>query len=222
MAKTSTDKPAGNGVLKVSEEPGKSKERRHADIALDPAATSMATALLFTKGTFGEQDMSELYASMLDKVRAVKDGSLAGPEAMLTSQAVALDIIFAELARRAAMNMGEYIEPTERYLRLALKAQAQCRATIETLAALKNPPIVYARQANISAGHQQINNHAAGSSPAENPATPQNELLEAQSEERVDLGTTSPAESGDPQLEAVAAVDGPHKRRRQAPVEPER
>ena len=147
---------------------------------------------------------------------------MLAPEAMLTSQAVALNIIFAELARRAAMNMGEYIEATERYLRLALKAQAQCRATTETLAALKNPPVVYARQANISGGHQQINNHAAGSSPAENTTTPQNELLEAQSEERVDCGTTSPAESGDPQLEAVAAVDGPHKRRRQATIEPER
>ena len=34
-------------------------------------------------------------------------------------------------------------------MRLALKTQSQCRATVETLAALKNPPLVFAKQANI-------------------------------------------------------------------------
>jgi hypothetical protein len=39
----------------------------------------------------------------------------------------------------------------------AFKAQAQCRATFETIALSKNPP-VFARQANIAQGPQQINN----------------------------------------------------------------
>lgn len=43
-------------------------------------------------------------------------------------------------------------------MRLALKAQAQCARTIEVLAAMKNPPIVFAKQANITNGNQQINN----------------------------------------------------------------
>jgi hypothetical protein len=43
-------------------------------------------------------------------------------------------------------------------MRIALRAQSQCRATLETLAAIKNPPIVYARQANITSGPQQVNN----------------------------------------------------------------
>ena len=68
------------------------------------------------------------------------------------------DAIFNELARRAALNMAEYPNATEIYLRLALKAQSQCRATLETLAAIKNPPIVYARQANVTTGPQQVNN----------------------------------------------------------------
>jgi hypothetical protein len=46
-------------------------------------------------------------------------------------------------------------------MRLALKAQGQCRATLETLAAIKNPPVVFAKQRNISHGHQQVNNGAA-------------------------------------------------------------
>jgi len=50
----------------------------------------------------------------------------------------------------------------ETYLRLALKAQAQSRATLETLAAIKNPPVVFARQANINhGGQQQVNNGTA-------------------------------------------------------------
>jgi hypothetical protein len=48
-------------------------------------------------------------------------------------------------------------------MRLALKGQAQCRSTLETLVALKNPPVVIAGQANISTGPQQVNN---GSAPA--------------------------------------------------------
>jgi hypothetical protein len=77
------------------------------------------------------------------------------------------------------LNLGEYINAAERYMRLALKAQAQCRATIETLAALKSPPVVYARQANV-AGQQQVNNYASAGSNAhadKTEAAP-NELLD--------------------------------------------
>ena len=79
-------------------------------------------------------------------------------EAMLSAQAVALNAIFGEFARRAAVNMGEHIGAMETYARLAMKAQSQCRSTIETLAEMKNPPVVFARQANISNGPQQVNN----------------------------------------------------------------
>ena len=47
------------------------------------------------------------------------------------------------------------------YLRLALKAQAQSRATAEALAAIKQGPVVIARQANIAHGPQQVNNGPA-------------------------------------------------------------
>ena len=43
-------------------------------------------------------------------------------------------------------------------MRLALKAQSQCRTTIETLTILKNPTTIFARQANIAQGSQQVNN----------------------------------------------------------------
>jgi len=77
--------------------------------------------------------------------KAVNKGDLSAAENMLQAQAIALDAIFAEMARRSAVNMGEFLDATDRYIRLALKAQSQCRATVETLAVIKNPPVVYAR-----------------------------------------------------------------------------
>ena len=73
-------------------------------------------------------------------------GDLKEVEAVLISQATALNTIFAELARRAALNMGEYLDAADKYMRLALKAQGQCRSTLETLATVKNPPVVFAKR----------------------------------------------------------------------------
>jgi hypothetical protein len=74
-----------------------------------------------------------LFASLADQVAEAKRGDLGTQKAMLACQAVALNSIFTELARRSAANLGEYIEASERYMRLALKAQAQSRATVEAL-----------------------------------------------------------------------------------------
>ncbi len=47
----------------------------------------------------------------------------------------------------------------ETLLRLALKAQSQCRTTLLTLAEIKNPrPIAFVNQANFAHGPQQVNN----------------------------------------------------------------
>jgi hypothetical protein len=70
-----------------------------------------------------------------------------------------LNVMFGDLSTLAKANLsGGYMEAGERYLRLALKAQSQSRATLETLSAIKNPPVVYAKQANIAHGPQQVNN----------------------------------------------------------------
>jgi hypothetical protein len=189
--------------LRVPQVPGKSRERSMADTALHPAVNAAATVLCFAKGTFGQLGITEAVEALNDNVNAVKNGSLSGPEAMLVSQAHSLDAIFTELARRSAANMGEYIEASEKYMRLALKAQAQCRATIETLAALKNPPVVIARQANISAGPQQVNN---GTPPrAEVSSDRPNELLEHAHEQRLDPSAAGTTGSRDPQLVPVEA-----------------
>ncbi len=196
-------KPAKQDSLQVEQTPGKSRERSMADTALHPTVGAAATVLCFAKGTFGTLGITETVEALNDNVSAVKKGNLGGPEAMLVSQAHSLDAIFTELARRSAANMGEYIEASEKYMRLALKAQAQCRATIETLAALKNPPVVIARQANISAGPQQVNN---GSPPRAKFSNNQpNELLEHHHDPRLEPGAAGTPSTSNPALVPVEA-----------------
>ena len=106
---------------------------------------------------------------------------------------------------------AEYVHILERYLKLALRAQSQCRATWETLATIKNPPMMgYVRQANIAAGPQQVNNTApapAGSRAREKSNTPSKLLQEGHDEQRMDIGTTGAAGENDPPMETVARCD---------------
>ena len=88
-------------------------------------------------------------------------------------------------------------------MRVALKAQNQCRMTLETLAALKNPaPTVIAKQANITTGPQQVNNALSA---LEKQLMP-NELLEAQNGQRMDPRAPSKAGSTHPVVEAVGTL----------------
>jgi hypothetical protein len=105
----------------------------------------------------GEVDLAELLKDLRERVEKVQDGDMRPVEAMLYGQALTLETIFTSLARRATSQ--EYLKQFQAYLGMALKAQAQCRATLEALAEIKNPrPVAFEKQANISGGHQQVNN----------------------------------------------------------------
>ncbi|KFL36717.1 hypothetical protein [Arenimonas donghaensis] len=131
---------------------------------------------------------------------------------MLTAQAHTLDAIFNRLAMRAASNMAEYPAATETYLKLALRAQSQCRATLETLAAIKNPPVVFAKQANIAHGHQQVNN---GIPRAEESGNAPNKLLEGQDGQWMDARAATTSSKADPAVAPLGEVHGPDERGRQ-------
>ena len=92
---------------------------------------------------------------------------------------------------------------------LALKAQAQCRATLEALAEIKNPrPVSFVKQANIANGPQQVNNgstHAGTHAHAEKSTGTKNELLEHQHGNYLDAGAQGTAGGADTHLEAVGA-----------------
>ncbi len=112
----------------------------------------------------GDADLGELVKVLREEVKkVVQDGDMQPAEAMLYGQAMALQTIFTNLVRRAVVQ--ERLPQYEAHMRLGLRAQAQCRATVEALAMVKNP-MPYIRQANIANGPQQVNNGtnlAAGS-----------------------------------------------------------
>ncbi|KQS49735.1 hypothetical protein ASG20_12300 [Sphingomonas sp. Leaf198] len=206
----------------MTEKLGVSRERQLADVALDPLFGSAVIASSFGKPFSGETDFTAFYEAMHDRARAIRDNKLDSAEDMLTAQAAALNAMFLELARRSGANMGEYIQAAETYMRLALKAQAQCRATLETLANIKNPPVVYARQANIANGPQQVNNGVVGTSHGSNQASPPNELLETEHGKRLDPRTAGAAIGSDPTMETVGAIDGASDGGRQGKRQPQR
>ena len=130
-----------------------------ADMMVAGLAGNAVTAVQFSKFPFGDVDPVECFGQLNAAVRRVHRGDLRDAEALLTAQAVTLNTMFTHLANLAVK--AEYVDQLDRYMRLALKAQGQCRATLEALAEVKNPAVVFARQANIAHGPQQVNNAAS-------------------------------------------------------------
>lgn len=213
-------KKAGNSnSLTVNEKDGKSRDRLMAEVGLSAIVANTNTARAFGKGSFGELDLTESVAVMREKAAKVRGGDMSEVEDILTAQAITLDAMFNELARRAALNMGEHLSATETYLRLAFKAQAQSRSTLETLAEVKYPKAAtFVKQQNV-AYQQQVNNddkrtstHAPAHGKILNPS---NELLEAHHGERLDTRTTGTTSGNDLQLATLETIDRPENKQRQ-------
>ena len=182
---------------------------RVAELAHSPLISSAATADEYARYGFGAIDLNESIRVLVEQADKVKRGDLGDVEAMLYGQASALNSVFNALARRAAHNLGEHLGATDTYLRLALKAQAQCRATLETLAELKNPrPVAFVKQANIAHGHQQVNNGAPPAARAREHQNPPNELSGEDSHELLpDTRASGLAGATHPRVAAVGTLD---------------
>ena len=147
--------------------------------------TQNAVGVLSWSKFAGEADLGELVKDLDKRIDKIKDGDMSSVEAMLFGQAKVLETMFTSLARRAANQDG--LKQFQVNLTLALKAQAQCRSTLEALAEIKNPrPVQFVKQANMTTGPQQVNNAYAGTpshsgiqSGAGNIQSEQNKLLEA-------------------------------------------
>lgn len=207
-------------------------------------STDEATALLIAEGVAanlsvlraasarslqtpeGAVDATALMIAMSREADAVRDGDLGTMEGMLASQASALNAVFATYAVKAMA--AENHVALDSYMRLAFRAQAQSRAAIEALGVLKNPPTLFAKQANI-ATNQQINNGDSGPVPvvgitnvtprartAQDEFTP-NKLLEAGAPDaRMDTGTKAATATCDSALEAVDTLNRTEKPRRKS------
>jgi hypothetical protein len=168
----------------------------------------------WSKELAGDLDSVHVLKLMTDAAEKARNSSdLAGAESMLLVQTISLNAIFTSLARRA--HSAQLPDHFDRYLRLALKAQGQCRATVETLALMKNPPL-FAKQANIANGPQQVNNGVVPTVLARAEISESAPIkLMGKHGERLDAGTPAEAVSIDPSLATVGAVNRPADARRQ-------
>jgi hypothetical protein len=193
--------------VKLEAKPGETRSSLLAEGILALPFSNAAIAQESAEWMADGMSLQDAIAVLSKMAGRVKAGDFTDADVMLSGQAAALNQIFAECAHRARGNMGHYPETAERYMRLALKAQAQCRTTWETLALMKNPtPTVYARQANI-ASQQQVNNAAAPPRARENESA-QNRLLEASDGERLEPRTARAAGATHPELAPVGTVNG--------------
>lgn len=127
---------------------------------LDPGIRHAALGVGFASKVIGNQEtmpgLADYTNSLRQTMTKTGEGDLNMVSKLLTAQAMSLDGIFTELARRAAANMGEYMQATETYLRLALKAQSNSRATLETLAKLHQPREHTVRHVHVNEGGKAV------------------------------------------------------------------
>lgn len=165
-----------NNRLKVFVREGDDINLATAAAILAPDYRHALTTSQIHKALFGKMDGAPDYGNYADAFKAVgneaHNGNLKMASELLASQALTLDSIFTEMARRMALNMGEYLAATETYARIAMKAQAQSRATLEALAKLHQPREQTVRHVHVNEGGQaviadQFHHHTGGHRNAE-------------------------------------------------------
>ncbi|MFN2099429.1 hypothetical protein [Altererythrobacter sp. MF3-039] len=131
-------------VARLSLRPGV----RHAQVA-----GSAAGYLFGDTNTPSIMDNTEVLAEIL---KSAKCGDKELSSQLLAAQAVTLDALFTELAMRSKQNMGQYFDAAERYMRLALRAQSNCRTTLEALARLHQPREQTVKHVQVNEGGQAV------------------------------------------------------------------
>lgn len=198
-------------VLTLVVQKGETMDGVRAKSALRPTIRAASTIATFDR-VLGDLDLTTLVGKLAEQVSAVQRGDLSRAEEMLIAQAHTLDLLFHQLIQRSVGNTNAgHLEAADMFMRLGLRTQSQCRATLETLSVVKNPPsVALVRQANIAHGPQQVNNNGA---PAPNVAEPArtreiqpNKLLEERND-RVDAGAAQETVRANSGVEPMGPVN---------------
>lgn len=207
----STKKLADENTQIVAAADSNKKARRAAEVCLAPEYVAAAGVMAYMPGI--DLDISATASVLRAHCDHMAKQETRHAEDMLLNQAHALQAMFYDLARTAKGQSN--LMQIQTLTALALKAQSQCRATLQTLSDVKHPnQPTFIKQANI-AGQQQVNNgtlpNVASPSREEKPVQP-NELLKDTCRETeiigMDTGAARSASGNDPQLEAVGALNG--------------
>jgi hypothetical protein len=162
-AKTNSDDglvaPGETGKIEVEKRKGEKIGRTIARITMDPQTRNANLAMSFGSQMFGDElkpDIMESSAVLAEEIQRAMNGDLSLANRMFTSHAISLDALFTEMARRSGNNMGHFPDAADRYMRLALKAQAACRSSLEALAKLHQPHQQTVRHVHVNEGGQAI------------------------------------------------------------------
>lgn len=213
------------GALHIDLEPGEDQDAAEVKARVHPVVSATATMRAFDSA-LANTSLTAMVGELSRHVNDVKAGTLNRPEAMLLSQAHALDVIFNSLAQRAGANIGKQAELSERYLRMALKAQSQCRTTLEALAEIKAPKsATFIKQANI-AEQQQVNNgnvvNGGANSAHEKTSDRPNELLTESPYATLDTGREGTTGGENSSMDAMVKIDRAEDEGRKNTQQPER
>lgn len=172
----------------------------------------LSAGLLVSNNLIGKTPFIEAVLELSRQTAAINRGDMTRAEDMLVAQAHTLDALFTQLASWALS--AKHIVGLESYMRLALKAQNQARATLQTLGELKTPKqVAFVKQANI--GNQVQVNNGIQEKPARTRKTKkaQNELLEVEHGERLDTRAKGTAGEADPAMATLGTKHRTAKRR---------
>jgi len=173
--------------------------------------TALAANSIMRMADVGFFDVNALIKELEKQTMALASNDMARAEITLLAQAHTLDALFNKLVT-AGLQKTDLIQ-FDAFLRIALKAQSQCRTTLETLAEVKNPKsIAFVKQANIAAGNQQVNNGddatlRAKARTRENEISP-NKLLTDTNYEALDAGRARTTSGANSIMDAVGALNG--------------
>jgi hypothetical protein len=128
---------------------------------LSPTVQAAVTVENIERSRLGQDyrqlDINLLIDLLVKSTKRFHYDDIRGIECGLLGQAATLNLIFNQFVRRGVEAFHN--DERESEFRIAFRAQSQYRATLATLAAIKNPgAVAFVNQANIAHGPQQVNN----------------------------------------------------------------
>lgn len=162
----------------------------------------------FDPHTAARIDIGDLFDEIFRQSKQIQNGDLRLIERFLYAQALALDAMFDRAL--AQMAGSEWAPQIQLFGALALKAQAQCRSTLATLAQIKNPDQTTFIKQNIQQQNNAINQQINTSSTVDSKKSEEvaNELLREVSHEALECGRAEKAITINTAMETVEAIDG--------------
>ena len=199
------------------------KQLEQLDISARVQNTKLSIAMLTPDlANITSERVEAVRDEYLEITKRVQSGDMADMEALLIGQALSLQAMFTKYGTLINQNANN-VKTMQTVFNMAMKAQAQSRATVQALVELKYPKqVVITKQANITNGNQQVNNRVDVNYPTNTRAhahaqantIEQNELLKGIDNEPTGerLDTTAQGTHGATDKE-LATVATQHRRK---------